>query len=540
MRIRSAGLFAIGLALALPSLGYAAASPLADAAKLQDRAAVRTMLKQKGDVNAPQPDGATALHWATHWDDMETVELLLSAGARVNTRNDYGVTPISLASENANLLVVQRLIKAGADVNAATSTGETPLMTAVRAGSIPVIKALIAAGADVNVKGGGREQTALHWATSQGQHEIMKVLIDAKADFNARTELRREFVSFSRGNPQGGRLTGIADHSLESDGSRPGLRWINKGGLTPLLFAARDGDLESVKMLVTAGANLNATTGIGETALMLAAHNDHTEAALYLLDKGADPNIVEAGHTALHFAVARKNMDLVKALIAHKADVNIRLTKGQPDPDGNLRYNQLPEYLLGATPYLLATALNETDTMRVLAAAGADPKTPMEDGTTPTMASMGVFPGVFTFIPFVKIGEKGAQGDNTAYFQRRRLFSETRVLETMKLAVELSGGEDINAARGALVTYHVGNSRNLVGRGVGDTALHIATADKYPTVIEFLISKGAKTDIKNRRGLTPLAVAKSPGRQFITGGDNGEKIGDEKVAAVLAGLGAQE
>ena len=531
---------AIALSLVLPGLAHAAASPVADAARMQDRAAIRAMLKQKGDVNAPQPDGATALHWATHWDDMETVEMLLSAGAAVNAKNDYGVTPISLASENANVLVVQRLIKAGADVNVATTTGETPLMTAVRAGSIPVVKALVAAGADVNLRGGGREQSALHWAVAQKQHEMVKVLIDAKADLDARTELRREFVSFSRGNPQGGRLTGIADHSLESDGTRPGLRWINKGGLTPLLFAARDGDIESAKMLIAAGANINATTGIGETALMLAARNDHTDVALFLLDKGADPNIVEAGHTALHFAVARKNLDLVKALIAHKADVNIQLTKGQPDPDGNLRFNQLPEYLLGATPYLLATALNEMDTMRVLVAAGADPKTPMADGTTPTMASMGVFPGVFTFIPFVKIGERGAQGDNTAYFQRKRLFSEAKVLETMKLAVEFSGGEDINAARGALTTYHVGNSRTLVGRDVGDTALHIATADKYPTVIEFLISKGAKTDIKDRRGLTPLAVAKHTGRQFITGGDNGEKIGDEKIATLLTNLGAQE
>jgi ankyrin repeat protein len=337
MNTRGTYALAIGLALALPGLAYPAGSPVADAARLQDRAAIRTMLKQKGDVNAPQPDGATALHWATHWDDLETVELLLSAGATVNAKNDYGVTPLSLASENANLAVVQRLIKAGANVNAATSTGETPLMTAVRAGSVPVITALIKAGADVNAKGGGRDQSALHWATAQKQHEIMKVLIDAKADLNPRTELRPEFVSFSRGNPQGGRLTGIADHTLESDGSRPGLRWINKGGLTPLLFAARDGDLEGVKMLVAAGANLNATTGIGETALMLAARNDHTATALYLLDKGADPNIVEAGHTALHFAVARKNAELVTALIAHKADVNVRLTKGQPDPDGNLR-----------------------------------------------------------------------------------------------------------------------------------------------------------------------------------------------------------
>ncbi len=133
---------ALALSLVLPGLAHAAASPVADAARMQDRAAIRAMLKQKGDVNAPQPDGATALHWATHWDDMETVEMLLSAGAVVNAKNDYGVTPIALASENANLLVVQRLIKAGADVNVATSTGETPLMTAVRAGSIPVVKAL--------------------------------------------------------------------------------------------------------------------------------------------------------------------------------------------------------------------------------------------------------------------------------------------------------------------------------------------------------------------------------------------------------------
>ena len=107
---------AIALSLVLPGLAHAAASPLADAARLQDRAAIRAMLKQKGDVNAPQPDGATALHWATHWDDAETVEMLLSAGAAVNAKNDYGVTPLALASENANLIVVQRLIKAGADV----------------------------------------------------------------------------------------------------------------------------------------------------------------------------------------------------------------------------------------------------------------------------------------------------------------------------------------------------------------------------------------------------------------------------------------
>jgi ankyrin repeat protein len=271
---------------------------------------------------------------------------------------------------------------------------------------------------------------------------------------------------------------------------------------------------------------------------MLAIRNDRTDVALYLIDKGADPNVDAAGHTALHLAVARKNMDVLKALIAHGANPNVRLTKGEPDPDGARSYNQLPEYLLGSTPFLLATALNESDMMLALVKAGADISIPMQDGTTTVMASMGIFPGVFGFIPFEKIPPGGAAGDNTAYFQRKKLFSEAKVLETMKLVVELGG--EVNGARSKLVTYHVGNSRTLVGRDSGDTALHIATADKYPTVVEFLVSKGAKLDVRDKRGLTPLGIAKAPGRQFITGGDNGEKIGDPKMVAVLEKLGATE
>ncbi len=538
MRVTVVSSTCAGLVLALSGLAAAGGSPLAEAARQQDKTAMRALLKQRSDVNLPEADGATALHWAAHWNDLETVDMLLAAGAKVNARNDYGVTPLALAIENANVALVQRLLKAGADVNAVTSTGETVLMTAVRVGDLPVVKTLLTAGANVNTKGGGREQTALLWAAARGQHEVMNALIAAKADVEAKTELRREYVTFSRGNPQGGRLTGLADQTLDKDGSRPGLRWVNKGGITPLIYAAREGDLEAVKILVAAGARLNTTDGLGNTPLMVAARNDRTDVALFLLDKGADPDVEEAGHVALHLAVARKNLELVKALVAKKAKLNVRLTKGEPDPDGNRRFNQLPEYLLGATPFLLAVALNETDIMRVLVPAGADPTIPMADGTTPIMASMGVFPGVFTFIPFVKVGDKGAQGDNTAYFQRKKLFAEAKVLETMKLTLELGG--DINAARGNLTTYHVGNSRTLVGRDVGDTALHIATADKYPTVIEFLVASGARLDVKDKRGLTPLGIAKHTGRQFITGGDNGEKIGDPKMAALLEKLGATD
>jgi ankyrin repeat protein len=529
------------LILALPVAVVAAdvgGFPVALAAKRQDKAAIRLLLKQRADVNAPELDGASALHWAAHWDDMEMADLLIKAGANVNAKNEYEVTPLALATENGSLLMVQRLLKAGANPNATTSTGEAPLMTAVRVGNVPVLQAVLAAGASVNAQGGGREQTALMWAVERHDQEVIKVLLARNANVNARSKARPEYVTFSLGNPQGGRLTGLADQTLESDGSRPGLRWIKKGGMTALLLAARDGDLESARLLMAAGASINDCSPVGNTALMLAARNDRTPLALFLLDQGADPNIAEAGHTALHLAVARKNHELLQALLAHGASPNVRLTRGDPDPDGNRSFNQLPEYLLGATPYLLATALNEMDVMQLLVKTGADPLVPMADGTTPIMASMGLFPGVFGFIPFEKIPAGGAAGDNTAYFQRKKLFSEAKVLETMKLAVELGG--DVNAARGTLVTYHVGNSRTLVGRDAGDTALHIATADKYPTVVEYLVSKGARMDVKDRRGLTPLGIAKAPGRQFITGGDNGEHIGDPKMVAVLERLGASQ
>jgi ankyrin repeat protein len=531
----------MGLALAVPGLGAAAGGggfPVAVAAKQGNKEALRALLKQKADVNAAEPDGATALHWAAHWDDTESVDLLLKAGANVNAKNEYEVTPLSLAVENSSLPMVQRLLKSGAHVNEAMATGETPLMTAVRVGNVPVVKALLTAGASVNAQGGGRRQTALMWAVEQHAHEIVQLLLARNADVNLRSDARPEYVTFSLGNPQGGSLTGLADQTLESDGSRPGLRWIKKGGMTALMFAARDGDLDSARLVIDAGAHINDTNPIGSTALMLATRNDRTPVAMLLLDRGADPNVDEAGHTALHIAVARKNLELVKALIAHRARPNARLTKGEPDPDGNRQFNQLPEYLLGATPLLLATALNDADMMQALAKAGADISIPMADGTTTVMASMGIFPGVFGFIPFEKIPPGGAEGDNTAYFQRKKLFSEAKVLETMKMVVELGG--DVNGARGPLVTYHVGNSRTLVGRDAGDTALHIATADKYPTVVEFLVSKGARMDVKDRRGLTPLGIAKAPGRQFITGGDNGERIGDPKMVAVLQQLGAPE
>src|SRR5436190_4297894 len=205
-------------ALALASLPLAGAEPdrrLSDAAKKQDRAAIRALVKERADVNGRQPDGATALHWATHWADLETVTVLLAAGADANAANDFGVTPLSMACETANAAIVDALLRAGA--NPALPAQEPPLLTASRTGSAAIVGALLARGADVQAAEPSRGQTALMWAASEGHVDVMRVLLDANANVSAKS----------------------------------------KAGFTPLMFAARGSNLEAVATLVKAGASLN-------------------------------------------------------------------------------------------------------------------------------------------------------------------------------------------------------------------------------------------------------------------------------------------
>lgn len=527
------------MALAFGTALQAAAeeSSLVVAAKHRDLAAVRAMLAEGADVKQPQADGSTALHWAAHWDDLELANTLLVKGAPVNAVTDYASTPLSLAVVNGSTAMVKRLLDAGANPNLAMSTGETPLMTSTRAGHVEIVKALIAGGADVNAFGGGRDQTALMWAVSAGQHEVMRVLLQAGADINARSAARREYVSFGRGDPQGGRLRGHADGTLESDGTRPGVRWIQKGGFTPLLFAAQQGDLKAAELLLAAGANVDDTTlSPASSALMLAAYNDHGAVAKLLLDKGADPNFAGAGHTALHLAVARKNGALVEQLLARGAKPNVPLTMGTPRTDDlSGRSILLPEYLVGATPFLLASALNEVGMMRALLSAGADPQLAMQDGTTPLMAAMGINPGILGLPAF----RRGTTRRNQDGYTKVAASEERLVLDTVKLVLEV--GVDVNRARTGGVVYHGTNPRTQIGRGDGDTALHTATADKLQSVVEYLVEHGARLDLKNQWGLTPLAMATSDRGLIASGADDGGgKLGDPAVADSLRRLGAQE
>ena len=438
--------------------GVGAAGPdalLADAAERMDSAAVRALLKRRVPVDAAQADGMTALHWATHHDDVEMAAQLVGAGAKVAATTRYGITPLSLACANGSAALVSLLLKAGADPNAPLPGGETPLMTAARTGTLAAVQALIAAGADVSHRDALRGQTALMWAAAEGHAPIVQALIDADADLHTRVP----------------------------------------SGLTPLLLAVRDGRLDVVRTLIKAGVDVNESVPTdgprrrgyggsapraGLSALHLAVMNAHFELAAALLDAGAKANADLPGYTALHaLTVARKpgvgdndpappgsgtmsSLDLAKKLVARGANVNAAMTRKV-----NLNNTRMNE--LGATPFMLAALTADTELMATLAALGANPlATNVENSTALMMAA-----GLATRSP----GEDAG--------------TESEVLDAVRLALKL--GADINAV-----------DKN------GETAMHAAAYKNLPKVVRFLDAQGARIAVWNRDnkfGWTPLAIA---------------------------------
>ncbi|MBI1792105.1 MAG: ankyrin repeat domain-containing protein [Acidobacteria bacterium] len=447
--IRLASLFAISL------IATASSAPLADAAKRKDRSAVRALLGRRVEVNAPQADGTTALHWAAHQEDLETAELLVRAGANVKAANRYGVTPLSLACTNGNGAMVDLLLKAGADPNTTLPGGETVLMTAARAGKVEAVKSLLSHKADAHAKEGRRGQTALMWAAAEGHVEVVEALIQAGADFRARLD----------------------------------------SGFTPLLFAVREGQAGVVRVLLKAGADVNETIQTrqttarrlgyrgpraGTSALMLAVGNAHYELAASLLEAGADPNASGPGYTALHIVSwVRKpgggdndpaprgsgtlnSLDFVKKLVAKGAKINAPMTRKV-----NVGLTSLNT--LGATPFLLAARTADAELMRALAALGADPLLSNADNSTPLMAAAG-------------LGTR-SPGEDAG--------TESEVVEALQTALDL--GADLNA---------VDNN--------GETAMHGAAYKNLPAAVQFLADKGARIEVWNRKnkfGWTPLTIA---------------------------------
>ena len=420
-------------------------SPLIAAVRAGKVDAVRALLQQKVDVDASQGDGATALHWAVHLDDFATTDLLLRAGAKVNAADDTGVTPLYLSCMHRHAAMVERLLAAGANPNAALLSGETVLMMCARAGDPASVKALLVKGARVNAKEKFHDQTALMWAASEKRPDVVKLLIEVGADINAR----------SRAYPR--TVTG-------EETQRAGREELNytiiRGGSTALLFAAREGDVESAQLLLEAGAKINDKLPDGTTALIEAAHSGQGAVARMLLDKGADPNDSEIGYTALHAAVLRGDLDLVKALLAHHANPNLVVTKATQTKRANGHEFELLRPMLGSTPYMLAAQYLENDMMRALAAAGADTRLSKKDGMTPLMLAVGMM--------------ASTQVDRRSHrtLDGAKIEDETQVLECVRTALAL--GSDINAVNQA-----------------GLTALHSAAAQGFSRVAQLLRSQGA-------------------------------------------------
>ena len=440
-------------------MGAAPTLPLINAARNADREGIRRLVQEKADVNATEPDGTTALHWASYRDDVESAELLIKAGANVNAANDLGATPLWTASLNGSAVMVRRLLQAGANPNATLLLGETPLMVAARSGNADVVQQLVTRGANVNARA-TRGQTALMWAVAQKHPDVVKVLLANRADVHTRSESWNQMEAVS---PHG-----VPEYNRE----------IPYGKNTALMFAARVGDLESARLLVAAGANVNDEDAWGISVVTLATHSGFVDLVEFLLDKGADPNRSAAGFAPLHEAIMRRDEPLVRTLLAHGADPHAPLQAWTPTRRQSSDLHFEPE-LVGATPYWLAARFWQPNVMRLLVELGADPKSVHRsdrivdgkegraydhryDATNALMAALGM------------------GGGGNAWVQPDRSQREALTLATVKLAVDL--GIDVNAT-------------NTDGR----TALDAAKTLKYETVVAFLVSKGAKAGMPDKK-----------------------------------------
>lgn len=442
--------------LAVASLAASSSDPpLIDAARNGDGATVLALLDDGVDVNAPQGDGATALHWAVHLSDRETTDALIEAGANVNAVNDIGVTPLWLACLNGDAPSADRLLAAGASVNVVLPSGETALMTAARTGNVDVVRLLLARGADANAKEGSQGQTALMWAVAQGHSDVVKTLIESGADVHALTDTRHRRVNTESG--------GFGRELLDE---------VDLGGFTPLLFAARTGDLDTARFLLDAGARANESAPEGSTVLMVAAHSGHGAVAALLLERGADPNVTGAGYTALHAAVMRGNLELVRAILSSGANPNARVTKGTPVRRASVDYG-ISGYFIGATPLWLAARHAEPEIMRLIASSGADAPTESEDGTTLLQAAL----------QGRRRTEVGMVEDEAE--------AEERMLDGVTQALDL--GSDVNRA----------------GAG-GNTPLHTAALLQLDSAVQLLVERGASLNVENDGNQTPLALVRSP------------------------------
>jgi ankyrin repeat protein len=477
------------LSLLAPSASLGAGrSDLADAAMRGDHVAIRALLAQHVDVNAPQADGSSALHWAVYRGDEQTAELLIRAGANVAATDRTGVTPLWMASLYGYPALVDALVRAGAKVDQRSATGETALMLASRNGNVAVIARLLEAGADANAREDLRGTTPLMWAADQGHAAAMKLLIEHGAEVAAQSktvETVHTLLVY-----QTVRLTG--DSVLAKRfAARPGNHLEDpdpySGALTPLAFAVRRNALDAVRVLLAADADINGLTGAGWSPLLIAIENRYYRLAMFLIDNGADPNIANhRGWTPLYLAIDNRNieqgdypwrkpdldhLEVITALLDHGANVNAR---GKDNTWTRTTFTDQWLFEDGATAFLRAAQSSDLVVMRMLLARGADPKIPTTLHVTALMVASG--------IGWVEgITHEWSERDN---------------IEAVKLCLEL--GLDPNAT---------GDD--------GRTALHGAAHKGRNEVVQLLVDHGAKLDARDNGAVASRSANKLGKRGWL-------------------------
>ena len=514
---------------------------LSDAAMQGDRDIVRSLLKQKVDVNAPQGDGSTSLHWAAYRDDLEMVKLLLAAGANAKvTTREGAITPLLMACQNGNAAMIETLLKAGADANAVKTNGTTPLMMAAASGNADAVKTLLEHGANVNAKESAHGQTALMFAAALNRAAVIRVLMANGADASVATGVRKlERVRFDQDGNVVEEKTGekapeqpeaaaeqddaaqtkarqaaedvqrsdldvlahalafkSVDYRLAKPAARAGdvanrpPRKVGPdfmGGMTALLYAAREGHMDAVRALVETGVVVNQVNGDKLSPMVTAIMNGHLDLAKYLLDHGADPNLAGlSGLTALYATIDVQwvpktwfpqpsveqekvtYLDLMKALLDHGANVNAAIGEKLWFRSFTNDYTWVDT--AGSTPFWRAAQSSDLPAMKLLMEHGADAKLANKAGETPLMAAAGI-----------------------GWAWNWSVRAPYPAVDAVKYCVEL--GNDLNAA----------DNR-------GYTALHGAAFLGDNAMVNFLSSKGAKTDVKSKAGDSAADMANGPTR----------------------------
>jgi ankyrin len=441
-----------------------------------DAAALRALISQKADINAPQADGATALHWAVYRSDTQTAELLIRAGANVKAASRDGFTPLALACISGHAGLIEALLNAGADANERLLNGETALMMASRTGNVAAMTVLLDHRADVNAKEPSQGTTPLMWAANEGHPDAVRLLIERGADLGARSNPSYRFKPPSSreggrsGDPRPSRKES-REALLDNQGlfDRPNYSDRSGGALTPLVFATRRNDLASVRILLAAGADVNQVTEYGWTPLLVATQNRYYQLGAFLLDKGADPNIANnGGWTPLYLAVDNRNieggdypvrkgdmdhLDFIKKLLDHSADVNAR-TRDNTETRTVFRGQWVHEN--GATAFWRASQSSDLVVMRLLLAYGADPKIATRVNVTALQVAAGI--GWVEGITYE--------------------WSEQANVEAVKLLLDLGIDPNIQAE-------------------TGRTALHGAGHKGRTAVIQLLVDHGARLDTRD-------------------------------------------